>query len=120
MSILELKDVGLTYFSQNGETKALNNITFSIEKNEFTSIVGPSGCGKTTILSIISGLLTPTKGTILFDDLFCPILIAKFQTIIHEIKGYGGSHFFSVTIFHGKFRTAVTFPVNRLCTFFIG
>ena len=68
MSILELKDVGLTYFSQNGETKALNNITFSIEKNEFTSIVGPSGCGKTTILSIISGLLTPTKGTILFDN----------------------------------------------------
>ena len=68
MSILNLKDVGLTYFSQNGETKALNNITFSIDKNDFVSIVGPSGCGKTTILSIISGLIKPTKGTVLFNN----------------------------------------------------
>ncbi len=68
MSILNLKDVGLTYFSQNGETKALNNITFSIDKNDFVSIVGPSGCGKTTILSIISGLIKPTKGSVLFNN----------------------------------------------------
>ncbi len=68
MSILNLKDVGLTYFSQNGETKALNNITFSIDKNDFVSLVGPSGCGKTTILSIISGLIKPTKGSVLFNN----------------------------------------------------
>ena len=65
MKILEMQGVGLTYFSKNGETKALENLTFSIEENEFVSIVGPSGCGKTTILSLISGLLKPTKGKIL-------------------------------------------------------
>ncbi len=68
MNILELKGVGLTYFSKNGETKALDDITFSIKENEFVSIVGPSGCGKTTILSLISGLLQPTKGTILLNN----------------------------------------------------
>ena len=64
MEILTLKDVGLTYFSDNGETKALDGVSFSINKGEFVSIVGPSGCGKTTILSIISGLLKPTNGEI--------------------------------------------------------
>ncbi len=68
MGILKLNGVSLTYFSKNGETKALDNITFSIDKNEFVSIVGPSGCGKTTILSLIAGLLSPTKGEILLND----------------------------------------------------
>ena len=65
MKILELKNVCLHYFSQSGETQALDNITFSIENHEFVSIVGPSGCGKTTILSLICGLIKPTKGEIL-------------------------------------------------------
>lgn len=65
MEILTLKDVGLTYFSDNGETKALDNISFGVKEGEFLSIVGPSGCGKTTILSIISGLLKPTCGELL-------------------------------------------------------
>ena len=64
MNILELDKVSLTYFSSNGETQALNDISFSIEEGEFVSIVGPSGCGKTTILSIISGLIKPTSGEI--------------------------------------------------------
>ncbi len=68
MSILKLNKVGLTYFSNKGETKALDNITFSIEKNDFVSIVGPSGCGKTTILSIIAGLIKPTSGEILLEN----------------------------------------------------
>jgi len=68
MDILEFKSVSLTYFSKNGETKALDNISFSIKEKEFVSIVGPSGCGKTTILSLISGLLEPTKGNILINN----------------------------------------------------
>ncbi len=67
MNILELKNVGLTYFSKNGETKALDDISFDVKNSEFVSIVGPSGCGKTTILSLISGLLSPTKGSILVE-----------------------------------------------------
>lgn len=68
MSLLSLKDIGLTYFSSSGETQALDKINISIEYGEFVSIVGPSGCGKTTILHLISGLLSPTKGEIIFDS----------------------------------------------------
>lgn len=65
MKIVQLEDVGLTYFSKNGETNALGNVSFDINEGEFISIVGPSGCGKTTILSLVSGLLKPTKGKVL-------------------------------------------------------
>lgn len=68
MSLLSLQDIGLTYFSSSGETKALDSINANIEDGEFVSIVGPSGCGKTTILHLISGLLSPTKGKIIFDS----------------------------------------------------
>ena len=62
--MLELKNIGLTYFSENGETKAIKDISFNVKEGEFIAILGPSGCGKTTILSLISGLLTPTSGEI--------------------------------------------------------
>ncbi len=68
MSLLSLKNVELTYFTSSGETKALDNINIDIEDGEFVSIVGPSGCGKTTILHLISGLLSPTKGEIILNS----------------------------------------------------
>ena len=54
----------LTYQAKNGEITALKDISFSMEKGEFLSIVGPSGCGKSTLLSIIAGLLKPSSGEI--------------------------------------------------------
>ena len=69
--MLELKNVCFNYFSKNGETEALKNINFKVNNGELISIVGPSGCGKTTILSLISGLLTPLTGEIvgtLFEE----------------------------------------------------
>ena len=68
MQILNLNKVSLTYFSDKEETQALKDITFSINAGDFVSIVGPSGCGKTTILSLISGLISPTSGTIKIED----------------------------------------------------
>ncbi len=68
MNILEFKNVCLTYFSDNGETLALDNVNFTVKQGEFVSIVGPSGCGKTTILSLISGLITTTSGSITLND----------------------------------------------------
>ena len=64
MKVLEFESVCLNYYSANGETIALDNVSFKVNKGEFVSIVGPSGCGKTTILSLISGLIKPTKGVI--------------------------------------------------------
>ena len=66
-TLLELQNIGLTYQTIQSETEAIKNTSFSVENGEFVSIVGPSGCGKTTILSMISGLLKPTSGTILID-----------------------------------------------------
>ena len=64
MQILKFENVGLTYFSDNGETEAIKDLNFDVNSGDFVSLVGPSGCGKTTILSLISGLIKPIKGTI--------------------------------------------------------
>lgn len=64
MEILKMDNVSLTYQTVEQETKAIENITLSIEDGEFIALVGPSGCGKTTILSLISGLMKPSGGTI--------------------------------------------------------
>lgn len=68
MQVLKLDNVCLTYFSNNGETEALKDVTFYVDAGDFVSIVGPSGCGKTTILSLISGLISATKGKITIEN----------------------------------------------------
>lgn len=65
--ILKFSNVCLTYHTKTDEILALNNVNFSVKEGEFVAIVGPSGCGKTTILSLISGILKPTKGEIFLD-----------------------------------------------------
>lgn len=45
----------------------MDNLSFSINKGEFVTILGSSGCGKTTTLKMINGLITPTSGTIQID-----------------------------------------------------
>ncbi|PAQ16455.1 spermidine/putrescine ABC transporter ATP-binding protein [Bacillaceae bacterium SAOS 7] len=67
MVLLKLQSVSQTYFSKQSATKALQNIHLTVEEGEFISFLGPSGCGKTTMLSIISGLLPPTKGTVILN-----------------------------------------------------
>ncbi len=67
MAQIELRDVGLSYFTLRQETEALRGINLSIEPGEFISIVGPSGCGKSTLLSLISGMLRPTRGKVTID-----------------------------------------------------
>ena len=62
--LLELDHISYSYHSLIGETKALENISFSVENGEFIAIVGPSGCGKSTLLSIISGLILPEEGVV--------------------------------------------------------
>jgi glycerol transport system ATP-binding protein len=50
-----------------GRVTAVDGISLDIRENEFFALLGPSGCGKTTLLNIISGLLQPSHGRILFD-----------------------------------------------------
>ena len=63
-TVLELHNISHSYHSNEGETPALKNLSFTLNKGEFISIVGPSGCGKSTLLSIITGLLKPEQGTV--------------------------------------------------------
>ena len=62
--VLELKNIHYAYHNPDGETPAINGISFILNKGEFVAIVGPSGCGKSTLLSIIAGLFIPEKGFI--------------------------------------------------------
>lgn len=68
MSFLAIQDIHHTYFTKSSATTALSNITLQVEEGEFVSFLGPSGCGKTTLLSIISGLIKPTQGTVLLEN----------------------------------------------------
>ena len=68
MSLINISNISLTYHSINAETKAIDKLNFSVERGEFVSIIGPSGCGKSTLLNIISGLLKPSDGEIIYND----------------------------------------------------
>ena len=52
------------YKGHDKETIALNGVDLEIMENEFICVVGPSGCGKTTLLNIIAGLETVTRGSV--------------------------------------------------------
>ncbi len=66
--LLKFNNVSYAYHNTDGETPALNQVTFTIEKGEFVAVVGPSGCGKSTLLSLISGLIEPEDGWISIND----------------------------------------------------
>ncbi len=65
--IVNVYNISLKYQSKNGEIDAISDVSFSVEKGEYISIVGPSGCGKTSLLSIICGLISPTSGKVFID-----------------------------------------------------
>ncbi len=66
--ILEVKNINKKYQNKEGETIALQNVNFTINRGEFVSIIGPSGCGKSTLLSIIAGLEEKSSGEIYIEN----------------------------------------------------
>ncbi len=62
--IVELKDIRLTYHEPHAETLAIDQLNITIYEGEFVAIVGPSGSGKTSMLSILSGLIAPSSGSV--------------------------------------------------------
>lgn len=67
MSLISVRDLSKTYESEGVETKALDGVSFSIEKGEFVSIMGPSGSGKSTLMQILGLLDRSTGGAYLLD-----------------------------------------------------
>lgn len=66
--ILEVNSLSKNYQTINGEVIAIDNITFSLDNQEFLCIVGSSGCGKSTLLNILAGIDSKTKGDIKIKD----------------------------------------------------
>ncbi|MGN0156702.1 MAG: ABC transporter ATP-binding protein [Lachnospiraceae bacterium] len=63
MSMLEVKDLEVHY----GVIKAIKGVSFEVNEGEVIALIGANGAGKTTILHTISGLLSPSRGTVLFE-----------------------------------------------------
>jgi branched-chain amino acid transport system ATP-binding protein len=81
---------------QIGGLRAVNNVNLSLGENEIVGLVGPNGAGKTTLLNMISGISTPTSGTIIFEneditglkaDRICKKGIAKTFQIAESFPG---------------------------------
>jgi NitT/TauT family transport system ATP-binding protein len=64
-TILNVENIVKT-FKNGSEVKAIDDVSFDVNYDEFVCIIGPSGCGKSTLLRIIAGLETATSGRILF------------------------------------------------------
>lgn len=67
MALIELKNVTKAYESGDHETRALDDVSVSLEEGKFVVILGPSGAGKSTLLNLLGGLDSPTSGTIVVD-----------------------------------------------------
>lgn len=68
MNSLQIKNLTKVYGKGDTAVKALNDVTFSVEKGEFVAIIGPSGSGKSTLLHLLGGVDRPSSGKILVDN----------------------------------------------------
>ena len=67
MEILKVENLNKIYGKGENEVKAVDGISFSIEKGEFVAIIGASGSGKSTLLHLLGGVDRPTSGKVYID-----------------------------------------------------
>ena len=75
-------------FGHAGYVKAVDGVTFDVQRGETIAVVGESGCGKSSLMKAILGLYKPTKGEIVFDDKNLKDLDAKGMHWYHSHVGY--------------------------------
>jgi NitT/TauT family transport system ATP-binding protein len=63
---IEARNLSVTYSNGNGGLRAIQDISFRVQEQEFVCVLGPSGSGKSTLLRVLAGLLTPTQGEVFF------------------------------------------------------
>jgi NitT/TauT family transport system ATP-binding protein len=64
---ISIQGLSVRFRTPDGSVLALDNVDVDIPAGSFITIVGPSGCGKTTLLKVLSGVLQPSAGSVLFD-----------------------------------------------------
>ncbi len=69
MSLIEIRKLSKVYESGEERVIALGDVSLSIERGEFISVMGPSGSGKSTLLTILGGLNHPTEGEVVVDEI---------------------------------------------------
>ena len=67
MEILQVEHLSKIYGQGENEVKALDDVSFSVEKGQFVAIIGPSGSGKSTLLHILCGVDRPTSGKVFLE-----------------------------------------------------
>ncbi len=67
--MVELEKIDKRYKSANGSVHALRDVSFTVRKGEFISLIGPSGCGKSTLIKIIGDIIEPTEGSVTIEGL---------------------------------------------------
>lgn len=67
MEILKVENLSKSYGKDDTMVKALDNVSFTVEKGEFVAIVGPSGSGKSTLLHLLGGVDKPDSGKVFID-----------------------------------------------------
>jgi NitT/TauT family transport system ATP-binding protein len=85
---LAFENIGMTFADG---TQALSDVSFTVDRGEFVTIVGPSGCGKSTLLKIASGLINATGGTVRVDRerigyVFQDATLLPWRTVIQNIE----------------------------------
>ena len=65
--MIRLENIGKTYRTDRIETVALQDVSLSVQRGEFISVMGPSGCGKSTLLNILGLLDLPSEGQVTLD-----------------------------------------------------
>lgn len=67
--VIEIDRLNLTFAAKDAAVQALTDVTLSIARGSFVSLIGPSGCGKTTLLRVIADLQKPTNGKVLVNNM---------------------------------------------------